>query len=297
VSPIVNSGNVTGSNSIKIALIVLIVFVAGLASGVFLIPQLNRNGASNQTESVELTDQSFWGGNVDLAGQPSNWTEAAIAVTNTGNSQVLLKGISVSGISCDWNDVYYWKSDYGPPAELKKTFANFSGASCQLTIDGIRRTFQRANGEIGLGSQWTAVLYAENPLTTDLTQIPSKVMITVHTENSLYYKQADASIDFVFMKAEQYNVAAVNFCGTSGQATNYINITLQNTGTASFIIDTAAKVNGVAKTLTAQVTIAAGSTAVVKIPNVGWVNGNQYSMELLTTQGTKITYIANAPGT
>jgi hypothetical protein len=44
-------------------------------------------------------------------------------------------------------------------------------------------------------------------------------------------------------------------------------------------------------------TIKAGGTGYIVITGVSWQNGQQYSMELLTTSGTKIDYVANAPGT
>lgn len=123
------------------------------------------------------------------------------------------------------------------------------------------------------------------------------ILIAVTVAVSIAVAAWMGALTFTFMKTEQFNVAAVNFGGTAGQGTNYINMTIQNTGTSSFTISTAAKVNGVSKTLAAAVTVQAGSSAIVRIPSVGWNNGQQYSMELLTTQGTKITYVSNAPGT
>jgi len=98
-------------------------------------------------------------------------------------------------------------------------------------------------------------------------------------------------------KTEQFNVATVVFGGTAGNANNYINLTIQNTGTASFTISTAAKVNGENKPLAAQVTINPGGSAIVTIPKVGWKYYQVCYLELLITpDNTKIMYVANAPG-
>jgi urease beta subunit len=105
------------------------------------------------------------------------------------------------------------------------------------------------------------------------------------------------ALTFTFMKAEPYNIIFVSFSGTSNQTSNSIVIRFQNTGTAPFTITTSTKVNGVSKPLAAEVTIAAGSTQDVTIPNVRWINGRTYNIELVTAQGTKMTYIANAPQT
>jgi hypothetical protein len=107
----------------------------------------------------------------------------------------------------------------------------------------------------------------------------------------------DDGDQFTFVGSESYNVVAVYFEGTSGSGTNSIVIRVQNTGSAQFTIDTNAKVNGMSKTLAAMVNIAAAAVVNVTIPNVGWSNGNQYSMELVTTRGNKIPYVAVAPQT
>jgi len=123
------------------------------------------------------------------------------------------------------------------------------------------------------------------------------ILIAVTVAVSIAVAAWMGALTFTFMKTEQFNVAAVNFQGPAGQSGNHINMTIQNTGTSSFTISTAAKVNGVTKTLAAQVTIAAGGSSYVDIPSVGWNNGQTYNIELLTTQGTKIAYISSAPGT
>jgi hypothetical protein len=100
------------------------------------------------------------------------------------------------------------------------------------------------------------------------------------------------ALTFTFMKSESYNVIAIYF-----ETNSRIVVRIQNTGSAQFTVDVNAKVNGVSKTLDAQVNIAAAAVQNVTIPNVAWSNGNQYSVELTTTQGTKIPWVAVAPQT
>ncbi len=123
------------------------------------------------------------------------------------------------------------------------------------------------------------------------------ILIAVTVAVSIAVAAWMGALTFTFMQTEQFNVVSATFIGDSGNTTNSITLKIQNTGSSSFTIDTAAKVNGVSKTIAAQVTVAAGTSQDVTIPNVGWSDGNQYNMELLTTQGTKITWVANAPGT
>jgi hypothetical protein len=105
---------------------------------------------------------------------------------------------------------------------------------------------------------------------------------------------------FTFTKTDQFNVASLTFGGTSNTAGNYINMTIQNTGTSSWTLDATGMVNGVTGYVISawtgcSLTVGAGGSIIIKIANVGWISGYQYSIELSTTSSTEITYVANAP--
>ena len=103
--------------------------------------------------------------------------------------------------------------------------------------------------------------------------VASIILIAVTVAVSIAVAAWMGALTFTFMKAEPYNVVSVGFTGTTNTTNNAITVRVQNTGTASFTITVNAKVNNVAKTLAAEVTIAAGSTTTVTIPNVQWING------------------------
>lgn len=101
-------------------------------------------------------------------------------------------------------------------------------------------------------------------------------------------------------RVDQFRINAVEFQGTAGAANNYIMMAIQNRGISPFTISTSAKVNGIIKAATyaassTSLTIAAGAVGYILIQNAGWSNGLQYSLELMTITGTKITYVAVAP--
>jgi len=104
-----------------------------------------------------------------------------------------------------------------------------------------------------------------------------------------------------FMGSSSITITATSFCGTSGQSTNYINITLKNTGTKTVTIGQI-KVNNVIKTFTAtgsNYTLPAGDiNHIIKIQNVNWVNGNPYKVDLFDTSGSAVgSTQQNSPGT
>lgn len=126
------------------------------------------------------------------------------------------------------------------------------------------------------------------------------ILIAVTVAVSIAVAAWMGALTFTFMKTDQFNINNVNFQGTAGATNNYINVTLQNTGTSPFTISTAAKLNGATKAAayaspSTSLTIAAGAVGYVQISNAGWSNGQQYNMELQTSTGTKITYVAVAP--
>jgi flagellin-like protein len=128
------------------------------------------------------------------------------------------------------------------------------------------------------------------------------ILIAVTVAVSIAVAAWMGALTFTFMKTDQFNVVNVQFLGTANTTNNYIVMTVQNIGTSSWTISSAAKVNGGAMTATyyspsTNMTVPPGGTGYFKIQNVNWINGRQYSMELLTSSGTKIDYVANAPGT
>ena len=130
--------------------------------------------------------------------------------------------------------------------------------------------------------------------------VASIILIAVTVAVSIAVAAWMGALTFTFMKTETYNIVSMSFTGTSNATNNAIELRIQNTGTSSFTVDTSGKVNGVPKTLTATIderTILAGVTKIITIPNVQWIIGRQYNVELITTQGTKITYTAVSPQT
>ena len=104
---------------------------------------------------------------------------------------------------------------------------------------------------------------------------------------------------------EEFNVSSMTFFGTSGTTnTNYINMTIQNTGSSPWTLTNAAKVNSVTG-LTVKSIGNGGATNLncsrsksINISvtmNPSWVSGNQYNITLSLADGNKFTYQGTAP--
>jgi len=106
---------------------------------------------------------------------------------------------------------------------------------------------------------------------------------------------------------DDWRVASVVFTGTSATAPNYINTTIQNTGSSPWTLNTRAQVNSLtslAVTATGDPPNGAGSLTcpsgkqiaiLIMMGTTPWVSGNQYSITLLLSNGWKMTYATVAP--
>jgi len=179
------SSNSTSAISGKVVALAFIVFVGGVASGIFLIQLQNNNAnSSTQEEILDVTNQHVWC-------NQTGWAEAAVVVTNAGEKDVVLRKITIRGVECSWGNVYYWKTDTGPvSSELEQTLIELSGSSFDILIDGTQQTFQQATTEPTLRSGWTIVLYIKQPYNITLSDDGSKVIIAVFTYDKLYYTEA-----------------------------------------------------------------------------------------------------------
>jgi hypothetical protein len=103
----------------------------------------------------------------------------------------------------------------------------------------------------------------------------------------------------------QFNVASMTFSGVSGTAPNYINMTIQNIGASPWTLTNTAQVNSVTGLAVTDYSVMNGGAynctngnsirIGIKMTPTAWASGNQYSITLLTTSGSKITYVASAP--
>jgi len=122
------------------------------------------------------------------------------------------------------------------------------------------------------------------------------ILIAVTVAVSIAVAAWMGALTFTFMKTEQLSFTAVTFSGTTGNSTNSIVLTLQNTGTSDVTL-TDARVTGylVDKTIDfTDVTISKGASGTVTLSNVGWYTGKAYNIELHSSTGNKFPWTETA---
>jgi flagellin-like protein len=133
--------------------------------------------------------------------------------------------------------------------------------------------------------------------------IASIILVAVTVAVSIAVAAWMGALTFSFTKTDQFSVTSMSFSGSSGTAnTNYINMTIQNTGSSPWTIQSTAQVNSI----TGLTVISIGKGALnctngksisisITMNKGGWASGNVYYVTLLFTDGNKITYQATAP--
>jgi flagellin-like protein len=134
--------------------------------------------------------------------------------------------------------------------------------------------------------------------------IATIILIAVTVAVSIAVAAWMGALTFSFMGSSSLTITKVAFWGASGNANNYIILSIKNTGTKTVTIGTV-KINNIAMTMdngvnTTTLTYTTSGTTTsgtVQIDNVDWSNGQAYQFNLYDTSGNGIgSYQATAPG-
>lgn len=120
--------------------------------------------------------------------------------------------------------------------------------------------------------------------------VASIILIAVTVAVSIAVAAWMGALTIGFMGTSSVSITKVEFNGVSDVSTNNITLTVKNTGTNQITIGTV-KVNNVVKPDfigDPSETLASGDIATITIEDLGWVNGNQYKIDLYDASGTAI---------
>jgi hypothetical protein len=173
-------------STVVTTLIILVVSV--LLATVVTFYAINVTTTRVQEESLHLTKQHIWYNTTDA------WAEGAIVIVNTGGRDVVIDKIAVRGQDCDWENIYYWRTeDEVISADLNVTITELSGSEFDMTASFTYTTdnFTLAEDDLTLKSGWTVVIYIEDPDSIALNDVGIPVGITVFTSNAQYYKETN----------------------------------------------------------------------------------------------------------
>ncbi|HVP27112.1 MAG TPA: archaellin/type IV pilin N-terminal domain-containing protein [Candidatus Bathyarchaeia archaeon] len=131
--------------------------------------------------------------------------------------------------------------------------------------------------------------------------VASIILIAVTVAVSIAVAAWMGALTIGFMGSSSITITDTRFYPTSGSGSpsNYINITLKNTGTKTVTINQIKINNAIKNTLVGNLTLVPGDSGrVIRISNVDWVNGNPYKIDLYDTSGNAVgSTQQNSPGT
>jgi hypothetical protein len=288
------SQNITVPISLRVVALVLAIFVGGLVSGIIVNQRLTNYSTEVITpQTLELTD-GYVCVNNSLA-------EAMISIVNEGEQNIIVRSVVVRGIECNFSDVYYWKTEYGPPSSLEPTSMELFGASFAIVIDGTQQVFQQASNQMNLPPHWTLVLYIKDPgniSANNVQNIPERVTISILTDKQLFY--TDATVTYVTSTTNQAGIFLKE--DTISWPTGKMVIYVRNTGTSDATIDTVyvgttgnlTLQTGVVYAPSSKIVAKNGGTIAITV-NYTWTSKTTYSFRIAPVAGNTLSFEEEAP--
>ena len=125
--------------------------------------------------------------------------------------------------------------------------------------------------------------------------VASIILIAVTVAVSIAVAAWMGALTFTFMKTEQLEIQGCTFSGTSGNSSNTVILTVQNTGTASLTVSKYKIGNtGTVTALSSAVSVPQGNTTTVTGP-LQWYSGTTYDIYIVTASGKQFMTRATAP--
>jgi len=169
-------------STVVTTLIILVVSV--LLAGVVTLYATNITATRTQQEQLKLTKQRVW---VNATG--SSW--AGISIDNVGGKDVAITKIQIRGVEASWSNVRILRLSTSVTTSLicptgATTWSDF------LYTTGTNGTFSTPTTSPPLKSGDTMVVYVIGPDSINLSDVGIAVGITVFTEQTQYYVEANA---------------------------------------------------------------------------------------------------------
>jgi hypothetical protein len=160
----------------------IILMAAVVLSTTVVLFATNVTGSQVQKESLYISSSHLWYSN-------STTSIAAIAITNTGPTDIVLTKIDIKGLQCEWNGtdnyVIYTKTVGTLPGDLP--YAEFSNAgNTTISIGGQNFEFATAETGLTLKSGSTIAFYASIPNRIMIYDLSTPVRMVISTTQANY---------------------------------------------------------------------------------------------------------------
>ena len=144
---------------------------------------MNVTTSQVQRENLYITSSHLWYTN-------SSYSSGAIAVTNTGPTDIVLTKIVVKGLQCAWNGssnfIIYNKTNQTLPGDLPYVATLTNTENNTITIANQPYTFAVAGEGLTLKSGWTIMFYVTIPDRVMIYDLGQPIRIVISTTQAVY---------------------------------------------------------------------------------------------------------------
>jgi hypothetical protein len=144
---------------------------------------MNVTASQVQKENLSITSSHVWYTN-------SSYSSGAIAVTNTGPTDIVLTKIVVKGLQCAWNDstnfIIYNKTNQTLPGDLPYVGTLSNTENNTITVGNQPFTFTVAGEGLTLKSGWTLMFYLTIPDRVMIYDLGQPIRIVISTTQAVY---------------------------------------------------------------------------------------------------------------
>ncbi len=149
---------------------------------------MNVTTSQVQKENMFITSSHLWYTN-------STYSTCAIAVTNTGPTDIVLTRLVIKGLQCTWNGstnfVVYCKTNQTLPGDLSYVANLTNTENNTITIANAPYVFAVAGEGLTLKSGWTMMFYIAVPDRVMVYDLGQPVRIVLSTTQAVYCSETN----------------------------------------------------------------------------------------------------------
>jgi hypothetical protein len=162
----------------------LIILVAAVVlSTTVVLFAINVTGSQVQKEKMYIPSSHVWYAN-------SSVSITAIAICNTGATDIVLSKIDVKGLQCQWNGttnyVVYTKINGTLPSDLPLVTSINRAGNTTVDLGGQAFEFQTATEGLTIQSGWTLAFYIVIPNRVMIYDLSTPLRMVISTTQGVY---------------------------------------------------------------------------------------------------------------
>lgn len=292
----------------KLLALIGIIVIGISAFAVLLLSNLGNNSdgmiptTNSEEEALQIISAELW------YNPSTNRAYSALLLINEKNVTAIIQKITIKGLLCNWENVYYCITEIGSVSKVNQIEKELTGTTQEISVDGKKLIFTQATDGLKVEGFKALVVYIKNSDELDASALSEgNITAAVFTQKRVYLEEVSVKTEIpfiVFEDMEKLTIINVAFNKDANGIISQITIMVKNTGVISVTIDEI-YINDVRMTpysslktvdltvdanLAGSITINVDATAPINISP-----GGMYQFKLMSSKGNVLVYTATAP--